>query len=447
MEQTKVPLREKVAFTITNIGNIPVMTLVSSFLSIFYVTVLGMDEFKVGTMFLVARIFDGVNDPIIGFLMDRQKDSKFGKFRKTLILGAILVSLNYLLLWFGPAYCSESAKLTVAYISYLLLGITFPIMDISLNSSLPLMTTDLHERNVLSSIKMVGYGVGVALCGVAAPIAISAMEATKEAYLIVIGAFIAIILLCSVGGTLGFRQNVRFEEDKRYHLKDVFKIFSVKPVLVTFICALLYYSGYNFQVTANSYYAEFVLGDVGALTLMTIFNAIGMVPLILFAPKLADKYGKTKVYGVGMIVAGLGFVIRAFCVDDSTLGQILAYTASTVSGLGIACSMILNYGIQADNIDYVEYELDKRTEGAVSALSSMITKIGMGIGGAVPMYILGATKTEEGAYSAFGLAMSDCVLPCIVCALAGLFFIWKYPIDQKKLEEVHDELLKRHAGA
>ena len=84
MEQTKVPLREKVAFTITNVGNIPVMTLVSSFLSIFYVTVLGMDEFKVGTMFLVARIFDGVNDPVIGFLMDRKKDSKFGKFRKTL---------------------------------------------------------------------------------------------------------------------------------------------------------------------------------------------------------------------------------------------------------------------------------------------------------------------------------------------------------------------------
>lgn len=443
MENKKLPVIEKLSYVLANVGNIPVMTLVSSFLSIFYVTVLGMDEFKVGTMFLIARIFDGINDPFIGYIIDRRPNSKFGKFRRILIFGTVICALNYVLLWFGPAYASEGLKLTIAYISYLLLGITFPIMDISINSMLPLMTDDLKERNILSSIKIIGYGIGIGLCGVLAPMLISSMDSTKEAYLTVIGGFIVLILVASVVGTLGMKQNVRFDDSKQYKIKDIGKIVTVKPVLITFITALFYYSGYNFVSTANSYYAQYILGDVGVLTMLTIFNAVGMVPVVFLAPKLTARYGKKKVYGIGMILAGVGYLIKVIAVDASTLGYVMAYASSVISGMGVAFSMILNYGIQADNIDYVEYELDKRSEGAVSALSSMITKIGMGVGGAIPMYILGATKTAEGEYSALGLALSDAVLPCIFCVIAGIIFILKYPITAEKLENMHETLVER----
>ena len=439
----KIKFSEKLSFLVANIGNIPVMTLTSSFLSIFYVTVLGMDEFKVGTMFLLARVFDGVNDPFIGYFMDRQKNTRFGKFRKMLIVGTFLCALNYCALWFGVAGAPENLKLAIAYISYFLLGVTFPIMDISLNSSLPLMTDDLKERNILSSVKIIGYGVGTALCGVVAPMLISNMGSDKKAYLTVIGAFIALVVVCSTGGTLGFKQNVRFKTEKHYTVKDLFKIITVSPVLVTFITALFYYSGYNFIGTANTYYAQYVLGDVGKLTMITIFNAAGMVPIVFLAPVLTNRFGKPKVYGFGMILAGIGFAIKAFCVDNSALGFIMCYLSAFISGMGIAFAMILNYGIQADNIDYVEYALDKRSEGAVSALSSMITKIGMGIGGAVPLYVLGATKTAAGEYSKLGLALSDAVLPCAACVIAGIIFISKYPISKTKLESIHEELVER----
>lgn len=443
--RNKVKLSEKASFLIANVGNIPVMTLVGSFLSIFYVTVLGMDEFRVGTMFLVSRIFDGVNDPFIGFALDRMKNSKFGKFRKILIVGSVICALNYALLWFGPTYAGEGAKLAVAWVSYLLLGVTFPIMDISINSSLPLMTDDLKERNILSSVKIAGYGLGSALCGVGAPMLISKMNATKEAYLTVIAGFIGVIVICSVGGALGMRQNIRFDEQTHYSVKDLFRILTVTPVLVTFLTTLFFNSGNSFVTTMNSYYAQYVLGDVGALTLMTVFNAVGMVPMAFVSPALTNKIGKTKVYGIGMILAGIGFALKAVRVDASALGHVMVYLSSAISGMGIALSMILNYGIQADNIDYVEYALGKRSEGAVSALSSMITKIGMGIGGALPLYILGATKTAAGEYSTLGMTLAASVLPCVFCAAAGIVFIAKYPINQKKLEEMHDELITRRS--
>ena len=435
--------REKVSYMIANVGNIPVMTLVSSFLSIYYVSVLGLDEFKIGTMFLIARIFDGINDPFIGYFIDRLPESKFGKFRKVLIVGTIICAINYLLLWFGPATVPESMQLTVAYISYLLLGITFPIMDISINSILPVMTDDLNERNSLSSVKMLGYGIGAALCGVGAPLLISSLGADKRAYLTVVGIFVVVIIVCSIGGALGFKQHVRFETGKHYTIKDLFKIIFVAPVFVTFLATVLYSTGASFATLGNTFYAQYALGDVGKLTMFTVIQMLGSFPMVAIVPRMANKLGKKKVYGYGLMVAGFGFLIKAFCPEASLPGFTMFYLSALVTGVGTAFAMILSYGIQADNIDYVEYALDKRSEGAVSALSSMITKIGSGVGGSIPLYILGATKTASGEYSLAGLMLSDAILPCVFCFAAGLIFFLKYPITKAKMEEIHDTLVKR----
>lgn len=145
--------KERISYFFTNIGNIPIMTMVNAYLLYYYTDTLGMDPNTVATMALVSRVFDGVNDPFIGYFIDRSPNSRFGKFRRTLIIGVIICTLNYAVVWMGPAYVSETAKYVIAYISYMLLGVTFPVMDIALNSMLPVMTTDMDERNVLATIK------------------------------------------------------------------------------------------------------------------------------------------------------------------------------------------------------------------------------------------------------------------------------------------------------
>ena len=152
-----------------NFGNIPIMTLINGYLLIFYTNICGLSPAACATLFLIARFLDAINDPLVGFIIDHLPTRKMGHFRPTLILGTILCSVNFLLLWFGPML-STSGKLAIAYVSYILLGVLFPVMDISLNSLLPVMTEDMKERNSLSTIKGLAYVIGALVIGVAAPL-------------------------------------------------------------------------------------------------------------------------------------------------------------------------------------------------------------------------------------------------------------------------------------
>ena len=213
--------KERVAYFFVNLGNIPIMTMVNAYLSIFYTDTLGMDAKVVGTMFLIARVFDGVNDPFIGYFIDRAPNSKFGKFRRILIVGTIICTLNYAVVWMGPAYVSDSMKVMVAYISYMLIGVTFPVMDISLNSMLPVMTNDMEERNFLAMLKNFAYGLGGGL-NLIAPIVFAKFNSSVKGYNIMNLLAMGIILSCSLGGITGIHQRVEPLKDAGYKAKDFF---------------------------------------------------------------------------------------------------------------------------------------------------------------------------------------------------------------------------------
>jgi Na+/melibiose symporter-like transporter len=147
--------KEKISFFIANLGNIPIMTLMNAFLLIFYTDVVGLNPAAVAILFIFARVLDGFNDPIIGYIVDHLPRTKWGKFRPYIVLGSLFCSLNYIILWLGPSLATNG-KLLIAYISYILFGITFDLMDVPLNSLIPVMTEEEKERNSLSLIKSLG---------------------------------------------------------------------------------------------------------------------------------------------------------------------------------------------------------------------------------------------------------------------------------------------------
>ena len=97
----RVTRKEKFCYILTNLGNVPVQAILGSYLLIYYTNVVGLNPGACATLFLIARIMDGLNDPIVGFLIDHRKTTKMGHFRPTLIMGAILCGLNFMLLWMG----------------------------------------------------------------------------------------------------------------------------------------------------------------------------------------------------------------------------------------------------------------------------------------------------------------------------------------------------------
>lgn len=400
--------KERVSYFFVNLGNIPIMTMVNAYLSIFYTDTLGMDAKVVGTMFLIARVFDGVNDPLIGYFIDRAPNSKFGKFRRILIVGTIICTLNYAVVWMGPAYVSDSMKVMVAYISYMLLGVTFTDYGHFTQQYASCNDKRYGGAKFPCNAKNFAYGLGGGL-NLIAPIVFAKFNSSVKGYNIMNLLAMGIILSCSLGGITGIHQRVEPLKDAGYKAKDVLRIIKLKPIVAFFIGGLIVQAGLAFVATSNPYYATYALGSIGKLTIMNTVAIVGG-PASLLAVPLAKKIGKRRIYVCGMIVTAIGCLVRLVAVNDKTSGLVAACISSVICSCGTSFAQLLYYSIQADNIDYVDYKLGLRAEGVIAAATSMITKISNGIGAAFSLYVLSWTANGDGSYTKLGLSLADSLI-------------------------------------
>lgn len=434
MNQDKIKMREKLSFAMANFGNIPIMTLINGYLLIFYTNICGLSPAACATLFLIARFLDAINDPLVGFIIDHLPTRKMGHFRPTLILGTILCSVNFLLLWFGPML-STSGKLAIAYVSYILLGVLFPVMDISLNSLLPVMTEDMKERNSLSTIKGLAYVIGALVIGVAAPL-ILGDTSNKQGYINLVLIMTAVIFFFSIIGTMGVKERVKPQMENSYSVKELFKILSQKPVYITFLAVLLYSIGSNIVNAANTYFYTYIFEDLTLASIITLITCVAVFPATMVIGNLIGRFGKKKMYAIGLALAGLVPIIRLLDVRSIPL----LIVSVLIAGIGAGFAAPLNYGIQADNTDYIEVSMGIRAEGAVASLSSFVSKCAMGIGGAIPGYLLQLAGFDSKAAVQNDdvinvIVLCVLILPAIVNVVAIVIFSKGYPITKEKLNE------------
>lgn len=434
MNQDKIKMREKLSFAMANFGNIPIMTLINGYLLIFYTNICGLSPAACATLFLIARFLDAINDPLVGFIIDHLPTRKMGHFRPTLILGTILCSVNFLLLWFGPML-STSGKLAIAYVSYILLGVLFPVMDISLNSLLPVMTEDMKERNSLSTIKGLAYVIGALVIGVAAPL-ILGDTSNKQGYINLVLIMTAVIFFFSIIGTMGVKERVKPQMENSYSVKELFKILSQKPVYITFLAVLLYSIGSNIVNAANTYFYTYIFEDLTLASIIMLITCVAVFPATMVIGNLIGRFGKKKMYAIGLALAGLAPIIRLLDVRSIPL----LIVSVLIAGIGAGFAAPLNYGIQADNTDYIEVSMGIRAEGAVASLSSFVSKCAMGIGGAIPGYLLQLAGFDSKAAVQNDdvinvIVLCVLILPAIVNVVAIVIFSKGYPITKEKLNE------------
>ena len=434
MNQDKIKMREKLSFAMANFGNIPIMTLINGYLLIFYTNICGLSPAACATLFLIARFLDAINDPLVGFIIDHLPTRKMGHFRPTLILGTILCSVNFLLLWFGPML-STSGKLAIAYVSYILLGVLFPVMDISLNSLLPVMTEDMKERNSLSTIKGLAYVIGALVIGVAAPL-ILGDTSNKQGYINLVLIMTAVIFFFSIIGTMGVKERVKPQMENSYSVKELFKILSQKPVYISFLAVLLYSIGSNIVNAANTYFYTYIFEDLTLASIITLITCVAVFPATMVIGNLIGRFGKKKMYAIGLALAGLAPIIRLLDVRSIPL----LIVSVLIAGIGAGFAAPLNYGIQADNTDYIEVSMGIRAEGAVASLSSFVSKCAMGIGGAIPGYLLQLAGFDSKAAVQNDdvinvIVLCVLILPAIVNVVAIVIFSKGYPITKEKLNE------------
>ncbi|MHA1491315.1 MAG: MFS transporter [Promethearchaeota archaeon] len=445
--KSEINVVEKFSFAIVNLGNIPIMTILNGFLLIFYMDIVGLDPIAVATLFLISRLVDAFNDPITGFIIDHLPNTKWGRFRPYLIIGSLICSFNFILLWLGPSMAT-TGKLVIAYISYLLLGITFDLMDIPLNSMIPVMTTTAKERNNLSRIKGFSYLLGALLIMIMVIPIVESFKTPRDGYHFLIISAAIIVFAFSLVGTLGIKERVSQTTKEKYRLKDMYKILGSKPVIINFAGNLLFSIGSGATSAMIIFFWTYVVGIPILYSIAAVVNLFGILIGTIISSPISNKAGKKSTMVIGLIILG-AFSALILLIPSTQVS--LIYILLFITGIGYGLTMAVAYGISADTVDYVELEQGYRTEAAIASLSSFITKTALGIGSAMAAYILAFTgyvpnvaQTEQ---AILGIYLGTFLLPGLLALMACIIYQIGYPLTKEKNKEIALELSERRKMA
>ncbi|MBD3338370.1 MAG: MFS transporter [Candidatus Lokiarchaeota archaeon] len=446
-DRSMLKKKEKVSFFIANIGNIPIMTVINAFLLIFYTDVVGLNILAVAVLFLVARVLDGFNDPLIGYIVDHLPRTKWGKFRPYLVLGSLLCSLNFLILWLGPSL-ALSGKLIIAYVSYILIGITFDLMDIPLNSLIPVMSDKEKDRNSLSLIKGIGYLTGAVLFTALTIPFVSSFPNVEQGYHFWIIIVCLFVFIFSSLGTLGVKEKIRPISQEKYNIRYLGKIITNKAVFTLFIVSLITTIAIGAYTAAAIYFWTYIVGKPELIGIALIFSVLGIFIGFSIGNPLANRIGKKKTMGIGLLAASVSAFLMFITNPNSIL---IIFSIYILLGTGQGFFQMLLYGMQADNTDYVEWKKGYRAEGAIASLTSFIQKAGNGIGAATAAIVLGLTgytpNVEQTSQSIQGIYLAFVLIPGLLALIAALIMFFAYPLTSEKNARIVKDLNERRKKA
>jgi glucuronide carrier protein len=446
-------------------GNLA-FTLSTAFLLYYYTDVAGISAAAVGTMFLVVRLWDAFADTFAGRIVDRTM-TRWGKFRPFILFGAIpLLFLSYLT-FHVPSSLSAGNKLLYAYLTYAVLGLTYSLVNIPYGALASAMTQSIHQRAKLVASRFFGAAVGgVVLTYLIAP-RISHLKKQKatlstEAYqakvqtiftqttiaFIVIGtlAYVAVFLLC--------REQVVRTTPKVTLQETWDTLRNNKPLGYLCAASFFYLIGLFAVGGASAYYAQYVMGDIKWLGPITLVNAGMSIVLAPFIPRLVDRYGKKQIFqycGILTVVGGTAL----FLTPMGFATPALVFLA--IKGAGGALINTVMFGLEADTVEYGEWQSGKRSEGATYAVFSFTRKITQSLGGAIGAWALAfggylsATKAVPNPVqpdsAIWSIRFTIGLLPALVAVVAMAIF-WKYPLSDERFKEIRNEteLRKRREG-
>ncbi len=435
---------ERLAFTSGNMARVLMSSMMSAFLLIYYTDVFGISPAAAGTLFLVARLADGINDPLMGYLVDRLPVTRWGRFRPALLFGALFAGLNFVALFAAPEL-STMGKLVWAYVTYLLYGFVQDLMEIPNRALLPSMSTNIQERNVLSSLSaamgILGYIIPAVIT-----LPLVARFATPQAGWTAASVVYAVatVILASFM-VVGVRERVQPARERNYGLKDLFTIILGNRPLMILLGSFV---SINLAVAligpASVLYFKYNVGRAELFGLTSLLTSVFMAIAIFFFPAIARRLGRRRTY----ILFGLiGFFanVAFFFVPYGQIPVMLIL--SVVLAVGMGPPGALNQAMLADTVECTEHRTGKRSEGVIFATISFGNKLVSGLAGAIMGYLLALTGYVPNAVQQTQSALIG--INAVKHLGVGLFILISailfaaYPINEERYAKIVEELAAR----
>lgn len=455
-----IKLSEKIGYGLGDMSSSMFWKLFGAYLMIFYTDVFGMSAAVVGTMFLITRVWDSLFDPVVGIIADRT-ESRWGKFRPYLLCLAVPFGAFAVLTFYTPDI-DDTGKIVYAFITYSLMMMVYSAINVPYASLLGVMSPNPQDRNVLSTFRMMFAYIGSFLALLLFMPLVNtftggnnAQEVQQYGWLMAVVVF---AVTCTVLFLMCFaftRERVKPVKVEKTPLKtDIRDLLSNRPwwiLLGAGIASLVFNS---IRDGATVYYFKYFVdetafGDVTIVgipfVLSGLYLAVGQASNIIgvvAAAPIANMIGKRQTFMWAMIIAtGLSIVFYFLDRDQLEMIFLLQVLISICAGSVFP----LLWSMYADCADYSELTTGNRATGLIFSSSSMSQKFGWAIGTAITGWLLAAfgfqANAVQNADTIQGIRIFLSLLPAVGTALS-VIFIFFYPLTERKMQEVANELEK-----
>ncbi|MDC3220007.1 MFS transporter [Saprospiraceae bacterium] len=418
------------------------------FLLFFYTDVFGITAAAAGTMFLVARLWDTANDPIMGMICDRT-NTRWGKFRPYLLYGALPFTIIGILTFTTPDL-GPTGKLIYAYITYTLMMMVYTAVNVPYASLLGVMTKDTDERTSLASFRFIGgFSAGLMVTATANYLVeyfkttgdlASAYQKTVAIYAIIAGVFFVLTFM-------GTKERLDPEEVESSTLKeDLNDLIKNKPWFIMLGAAIAVLVFNSLRGAAILFYFKYFIGDQtivyfgevtqGALAsaFMSSGYATSLIGVVLAIP-VATRIGKKNTFMLSGIICAVLCTLFFFLPPEQIE---LIFLINILIGISSAIVFPLIWAMYGDVSDYSELKTGHRATGLIFSSSSMSQKLGWTIGGAISGWILAAygfvANEAQTPESIMGIRLMISIFAA-VGALISVAIMYYYPLTEKYMKE------------
>lgn len=455
----KLNLKTKLAYGAGDLGPAITANISVFFLLIFFTNVAGIPAGMAGSILLIGKIWDAVNDPVVGVLTDKTKSRRWGRRLPWLLYGAIPFGFFFFLQWVVPQFAADRTAQTWGLFWYyvgigVISQVFYTVVNLPYTALTPELTQDYDERTSLNSFRF-GFSIGGSVLSlILAQVIFSQISDRTSQYLVLAAVCGIISVLALYWCIFGIRDRVLAFEAKRAETHEppslpvgeqLKIVFSNRPFL--FVIGIYLCSWLAVQLTA-SIIPYFVVNwmrlkesDVPPV----LIGVQGTALLMLFVwGALSKRFGKKAVYFMGAsvwIIAQLGL----FFLQPGQIG--LMYVLAIMAGIGVSTAYLIPWSMIPDVIELDELQTGQRREGIFYAFMVFLQKLGLALG----LFLVGNALQTSGfkeavpgqnalpiqpdsALQAIRFAVGPLPMIALICGLVLAYF---YPITR----EVHAEIM------
>ena len=442
-------LASKAAIICYSFGDIAsqfVWTFVGSYLTIFYTDVVGLLPAAVSVIMLVARIWDAINDPMMGAIAERTR-SKWGRFRPWIAFGCPVLAVFGVLTFTNPFSGTSSAGVIWAAVTYILAGMVYTATNIPYSAMAAVMTEDADQRNKITTSRNIGMNIGMTIVQFCSPILLLAFSAKgaevadSRGYMwtAILYGIVSIPLFLGVFFTS--RENVMpVGEPKKFSFSETIKnLVQNKYLMIISLVMAVQMTAFMGRIAVCAYWVIYCLGSFRMISIiMTLPTLLGIVGSF-FVPAAARKFGKRQVLMFSMAAQAVGLLVMYLAPFDNMTMVMVGNVIFGIFNVG----MPMTLSMVADSVDYMELKTGVRTDGTAYATYGLATKLGNALGGALGVLIMAGfgyvANAQQTAEALRGINITVNLIPAILYVISiACCLLWK--MSDKDADDIRAKL-------